>query len=72
MPTETLEVSELGCEGCEEIVEGAVAEVTGVSDVDADQETGTVSVEGDGFDLDAVVEKIERAGYDVLEPTTAS
>jgi|GEM_PF-2124445 len=72
MPTETFEVPELGCDGCAEIVEGAVAEVPDVSGVEADPEAGTVTVEGDGFDPDAVIEKVERAGYDVGAPSRAA
>lgn len=70
MPTETLRVPELGCDGCEEIVEAAVGELDGVSLVQGDQDDGTVTVEGDGFDRDAAVATIERAGYEVVEPPT--
>lgn len=64
MATLTLSVPELGCDGCEELVENAVAERDGVDDVTADQDAGTVVVEGEGFVEDAVVRGVEFAGYD--------
>lgn len=58
----TVTVTDMSCDGCEDIVEGAVADVAGVESVEADRETETVTVEGDAKE-DAVVEAIDFAGY---------
>lgn len=68
MPTDTLTVPDIGCDGCEGIVEGAVTEVDGVESAAADQAEGEVTVEGEEYDLEAVSNKVERAGYDVADP----
>jgi len=59
----TIEVSGMGCDGCEDIVENAVSEVAGVGEVDADHEDGEVEYDGDA-DHDAVAQAIEFAGYE--------
>lgn len=59
----TIEVSGMGCDGCEDIVENAVSEVAGVSEVDADHENGEVEYDGD-VDREAVEQAIEYAGYE--------
>ncbi|AAG19187.1 MULTISPECIES: heavy-metal-associated domain-containing protein [Halobacterium] len=59
----TLSIDEMGCEGCEDIVENALAGVAAVSDVDADHESGTVTVDGDATD-DDLLRSVELAGYD--------
>ncbi|MFB6153222.1 MAG: heavy-metal-associated domain-containing protein [Halodesulfurarchaeum sp.] len=64
MTTVTLAVSELGCEGCEEIVEGALADTGGVTEATADHESGTVVVEGESYSEDDLVETVEFAGYE--------
>jgi copper chaperone CopZ len=58
----TVTVTDMSCDGCEDIVEGAVADVAGVESVEADRETETVAVEGDASE-EAVVEAIDFAGY---------
>ena len=58
----TVTVTDMSCDGCEDIVEGAVADVAGVESVEADRETEAVTVEGDANE-DAVVEAIDFAGY---------
>lgn len=42
------------CSGCEENVETALREVEGVEDASADEETDTVTVEGDADPLDLI------------------
>lgn len=64
MPSVRLSVPELGCDGCEDIVEGALDDTAGVVEATADHEAGRVVVEGEGFSNDAVIETIEFAGYD--------
>ena len=58
----TVTVTDMSCDGCEEIVEGAVSDVAGVESVEADHEAETVTVEGDA-DVEAVMEAIDFAGY---------
>lgn len=62
--TQTLEVSGMSCTGCESTVEAAVSKVPGSSDVEADHETGTVTIDGD-VDTQAVRTAIEDSGYTV-------
>jgi copper chaperone len=62
MPTE-LTVTGMSCGHCEETVEDAVSDVDGVTAVSADNESDSVSVEGDA-DVDALVAAVEAAGYD--------
>ncbi|MGM0397920.1 MAG: heavy-metal-associated domain-containing protein [Halobacteriota archaeon] len=67
----TVTVTDMSCDGCEEIVEGAVADVRGVESVEADREAQTVTVEGDA-DVEAVREAIDFAGYNPTEETTTT
>jgi copper chaperone CopZ len=59
----TLTVEEMGCDGCEEIVEDALGEVDGVESASADHEESEVTVEGDA-DEDDLVEAVDFAGYE--------
>ncbi|MFW6003030.1 MAG: heavy-metal-associated domain-containing protein [Halanaeroarchaeum sp.] len=65
----TVTVTDMSCDGCEEIVEGAVEDVRGVESVEAEREAQTVTVEGDA-DVEAVKEAIDFAGYTPTEETT--
>ncbi|MEA1932616.1 MAG: cation transporter [Euryarchaeota archaeon] len=62
--SQTLAVSGMSCTGCESNVEAAVSELPGCTDVEADHEDGTVTVEGD-VDEGALQEAIEDSGYSV-------
>ena len=62
MATE-LTVQGMTCEGCEEIVEDAVENVSGVEDVEADRHDRTVTVEGDA-EAEDLVEAVDMAGYE--------
>jgi copper chaperone len=61
MATE-LTVDDMACTGCETTVEEALRDVTGVTDVEADHESGTVTVEGN-TDADDLVGAVDDAGY---------
>ncbi|GAA0272982.1 heavy-metal-associated domain-containing protein [Halobacterium noricense] len=67
MKRETLTVTGMSCTGCEQNVENALENISGVTRVDADNEGDTVEVvvEDDVSD-DDLHAAIERAGYDVL------
>jgi copper ion binding protein len=58
----TITVEGMSCEHCEQTVEEAVREVSGVSGATADRETQRVDIEGDP-DVDDVVDAVEDAGY---------
>jgi copper chaperone len=62
--SKTLSIDGMGCDGCEDIVESALGDVSGVSDVEADHESGEATVEGDA-DEDELVRSVELAGYSV-------
>ncbi|MFB6125011.1 MAG: heavy-metal-associated domain-containing protein [Halanaeroarchaeum sp.] len=58
----TVTVTDMSCDGCEDIVENAVADVAGVESVTADRENEQVVVEGDA-NVEDVLEAIDFAGY---------
>lgn len=59
----TLTVEEMSCEHCEQTVEDALEDVSGVTAAEADREREVASVEGDA-DPDSLVAAVEEAGYD--------
>lgn len=59
----TLRVEGMSCEHCEQTVEEAVEAVSGVTDAEADNESGQVIVDGDA-DTDSLVAAVTDAGYD--------
>ncbi|AKH97702.1 heavy-metal-associated domain-containing protein [Halanaeroarchaeum sulfurireducens] len=65
----TVTVSDMSCDGCEEIVENAVSEVNGVESVEADSDAETVTVEGSD-DVEAIMEAIDFAGYSPSREST--
>ena len=66
MERETIPVSGMSCDGCEQNVENALQKLDGVTRVEADHEADTVEVVADDDVGDAEVHGIiERAGYDV-------
>lgn len=67
MNRETISVSGMSCDGCEDSVESALGNIGGVSRVDADHEGDTVEVvvEDDVVNED-IRAAIEQAGYDVI------
>ena len=58
----TLRVEDMSCEGCEDIVENALEEVSTVESAEADEEAGTVVVEGDA-DVQDLLDAVDYAGY---------
>jgi copper chaperone CopZ len=61
--SKTLSIDGMGCDGCEDIVESALGDVSGVSDVEADHEAGEATIEGDADDED-LLRSVELAGYE--------
>lgn len=58
----TITVEGMSCDHCEQTVEEAVQDVSGVITVTADSEADRVEIDGDA-DLEDVVRAIEDAGY---------
>ena len=58
----TLHVEEMSCDGCEDIVETALEEVSGVESASADHEASTVVVEGDAS-VEDLIDAVDYAGY---------
>lgn len=67
----TLRVDDMSCDGCEDIVEDALEEVSGVESVEADEEAGTAVVEGDA-ELSALRDAVDYAGYEAEVESTGS
>jgi copper chaperone CopZ len=61
----TLHVPAMSCASCETMVREAATRLPGVASVDADAETGTVTVTGDPDTRDDAVRAITEAGYPV-------
>ena len=59
----TITVRGMSCEGCENAVEGALTDVEGVTEAEADRETERATVAGDA-DPDELVSAVEDAGYE--------
>ena len=62
----TLRVPDMSCDGCEDIVQTALEEVSGVESATADHEAGTAVVEGDAPTSD-LVDAVDYAGYSAEE-----
>ncbi|SEA32174.1 Copper chaperone CopZ [Haloplanus vescus] len=60
--TTTITVEGMSCGHCEETVEEALEEVSGVTSVTVDRESEQASVEGEA-EVTALVEAVEGAGY---------
>ncbi|MDS0478179.1 MULTISPECIES: heavy-metal-associated domain-containing protein [Halobacteriales] len=60
--TQTITVEGMTCGHCEQTVEDALREVSGVTDATADREAEQASVDGDA-DIKALVKAVEDAGY---------
>jgi copper chaperone CopZ len=60
--TTIITVEGMTCGHCEQTVEEAIQEVSGVTDVTVNRETEQATVDGD-TDTTALVEAVEDAGY---------
>lgn len=61
--SETITVEGMTCGHCEQTVEEALEDVTGVTAATADRAAETVTVEGDA-ETQALVETVDEAGYE--------
>lgn len=63
-----LKVEGMVCEGCENRVKSAIFLMDGVENVEANHNTGIVTVNvKEDLDIAKIKEKIEDLGYDVIE-----
>jgi copper chaperone CopZ len=61
----TLHVPAMSCASCETMVREAATRLPGVATVDADAETGTVTVVGDPATRERAARAITESGYPV-------
>lgn len=61
--TLTITVRGMSCDGCEQTVEDALNDVSGVESAVADRESDTATVEGDA-DVGDLVAAVDAAGYE--------
>jgi copper chaperone len=59
----TYAVTGMTCGHCAHAVSTEVEAIAGVSTVQVDVETGTLTVEGDGFTDAQIAEAVDEAGY---------
>ena len=64
-PTRTYTVTGMTCGHCVTSVREEVSEVPGVTNVEVDLASGRMTVDGDGFDDDAVAAAVAEAGYGI-------
>ncbi|MBQ0926639.1 heavy-metal-associated domain-containing protein [Saccharopolyspora endophytica] len=69
METLVLQVLGMSCGGCEQRIDAVLRRVEGVRDVTADHTTGAVRVRigPELSDRGVLVERLETAGYEVVE-----
>ena len=60
--SQTISVEGMTCEHCEQTVEEALQDVSGVTDVDVDREAERATVDGDA-ETGELVDAVEDAGY---------
>ncbi|WP_255153098.1 heavy-metal-associated domain-containing protein [Halorarius halobius] len=58
----TITVEGMSCGHCEQTVEDALRDVSGVTEVTADREAEQASVDGDA-DVTALIQAVEEAGF---------
>jgi copper chaperone CopZ len=61
--SQTITVEGMSCEHCEQTVEEALEDVSGVASASADRDSDSATVEGSA-ELDDLVTAVEDAGYD--------
>ena len=66
MTTTTYSISGMTCQHCVMSVREEVSEVTGVSTIDVDLDSGRLTVTGEGYDATAIGAAVAEAGYEVI------
>ena len=63
-----IKINGMVCGGCENRVKIALSEISGVESVDADHNTGIVTVKSkEDLDISQIKEKIIDIGYEIVE-----
>lgn len=63
-----LNVNGMVCEGCEKRVVNALSDISGIQEVAADHNNGTVTIKADeNIEKSIIKEKIEELGFEVKE-----
>ena len=64
MSTKTVNVPNIGCNGCVSTIKSELSEIAGVAKVDGVVESKSITVEwGDPADWNGIVAKMEEIGY---------
>jgi len=66
MSDRTYTVKGMTCGHCKASVTEEISELSGVTGVDVDLQTGAVTVAGEGFTDDEIRKAVEEAGYQVV------
>ena len=61
----TFKVKGMHCPSCEKILQMDIGDIAGVKSVKADWKKGSVEVEGEKIDADAVKKAIAGSGYSI-------
>ena len=63
-----LKINGMVCGGCENRVKSALSSIDGVESVDANHNTGIVTVNSkEGLDIEKIKERIIDIGYEIVE-----
>lgn len=63
-----LKINGMVCGGCENRVKSALSSIDGVESVDANHNTGIVTINSkEGLDIEKIKEKIIDIGYEIVE-----
>jgi copper chaperone len=63
MTAETIIVDNVKCSGCVATIEQALGEMPGINEVQVDQPSGTVRIQGDDFSRQEICQKLAALGY---------
>lgn len=66
MSTQNFTVEGMTCGHCEMSVQEEIAEIAGVTGVNADYKTGQVTVEGDNYTREDINAAVTEAGYTLV------
>lgn len=62
-----IKVEGMHCEGCENRIKNSLIEIEGVKDVNANHNTGEVTIDEENTNIDELKEQIEDLGFKVKE-----
>ena len=65
MSEDQLSVQNVKCGGCASRIRQGLAEVDGVESVEVDVATGVVTITGDAYSKDTIVNELSKLGYPV-------